>query len=393
MTYNLNRKVASPIKLSLIVRHFGLLGGLEKQSLRIALAFAKKGLEVHILTANAIQKTSINPLIRIHPLPTKKWLNFRKIKAFDTLCSHWHRHKDIDVVFGMDRVSFQTHLRAGNGVHAAFLKQKKLFSSQKKPFVPLITPLDKTLLNIEKKSFESKTIKRIFTNSYKVKKEILRHYKTVPEKIEVIHNGVEWKEMEADFKHALEKKKRLCSYLHLSPNVYHFLFIGHGFKRKGLLFLLKALSKLSFRDFHLSVVGKDKHLKRFIEIADSLNLKNRVTFFGMRSDTTSFYQYADCLVIPSFYDPFANVTVEALAMGLYVVTTPFNGGHEIITKKSGTLIKDLKDPKIFGEALMEAISHPKISYRSQNIRNSVKHLDFSHQLEKLTQSTLESIKK
>ena len=46
-----------------------------------------------------------------------------------------------------------------------------------------------------------------------------------------------------------------------------------------------------------------------------------------------FYQMADALVIPSFYDPFANVTVEALAMGLFVLSSKHNGGPEILTKK------------------------------------------------------------
>ncbi len=391
MLHNLDRCLFPPIKLSLVTRHFGVLGGIEKHSLRLALAFANQGAEVHILTADSMKENTLHPLLHFHTLPIKKRINFRKIKEFDSLCQNWHQQQKMGVIFGMDRIRSQTHLRAGNGVHAAFLKQKKMFASFKKPFFPLITPLDKILLNIEKESFESNTLKRIFTNSHRVKKEILTYYKTASEKIEVIHNGVEWKEMETDFKQAIEKKSLLCSHLNLNPDVYHFLFIGNGFKRKGLLFLLKALSLLPFKDFHLSVVGKDKHLKRFVMMTHFLNLKNQVTFFGKRSDVRIFYQYADCLVIPSLYDPFANVTVEALAMGLYVITSPFNGGHEVITKESGLLIENLKDPKIFGATLMEAISHPKTKRSSQNIRNSIKHLDFSYQLKKLIQSTFESL--
>ena len=42
---------------------------------------------------------------------------------------------------------------------------------------------------------------------------------------------------------------------------------------------------------------------------------------GYPDNVLKFYKIADCLVIPSFYDPFANVTVEALAMGVFVITS------------------------------------------------------------------------
>ena len=65
-------------------------------------------------------------------------------------------------------------------------------------------------------------------------------------------------------------------------------------------------------------------------LAAKLNIQRRVTFFGPQKEIRPFYQFADALVIPSFYDPFANVTVEALAMGLFVVSSKSNGGHEIL---------------------------------------------------------------
>jgi len=291
----------------------------------------------------------------------------------------------------MDRTRHQTHIRAGNGVHAAFLKRREQMEGNYNSFKKALNPLNQTILKIEKDAFESPELKILFTNSHMVKKEVLTYYQTPPEKIQVVHNGVEWNEMSKDFNHWTEEKQSICDELSLDASRYHFLFIGNGYKRKGLTPLLKALSVLPFKDFHLSVLGKDRDITKFIKLVENLGLKEQVSFFGPRPDIRRFYQFADSLVIPSFYDPFANVTVEALAMGLFVVSSTSNGGHEILKGENGTIIEDLLSPDAFSKALTTAITRPKTWIRSQSIRNSVKHLDFSDQLTTLIDSTLDSI--
>lgn len=379
------------LKVSLVSRHFGTLGGLEKYGWRIAQALTKRGAHVNIVTSDLIKKSEFHPLIHFHSLPVKKWLNYRKVEEFDRACQKWHRDQHFDVILGMDRTRYQTHIRAGNGVHAAFLKQRQKMEKSTTPFKIAANPLNRTILNIEKEAFESPELKVLFTNSHMVKKEILTYYQTPPEKIRVIHNGVEWKEMEKDFNSWIEKKQSICGELGLDPSRYHFLFIGNGYKRKGLAPLLQALTLLPFKDFHLSVLGKDKQALEFIKLTEKLGLQDHVSFFGPRSDIRRFYQYADSLVIPSFYDPFANVTVEALAMGLFVVTSKSNGGHEILKADNGVVIEDLLDPSSVAQGLTQAIMHPKTWIRSQNIRLSIKHLDFSNQLTSFIDHTLDSL--
>jgi UDP-glucose:(heptosyl)LPS alpha-1,3-glucosyltransferase len=373
------------IKVNLITRHFKSIGGLEKYAYRIAEGFTRKGAHVNIITSDFITKSEFHPLIHFHTLPLKKWLNFRKMDEFDRLCKKFHGTHPANIIFGMDRTRYQTHIRAGNGVHATYMKTRKNYSS----FKAALNPLNNTILQIEKEAFESPDLKVLFTNSNMVKQEVLEHYNVNPDTIEVVHNGVEWKEMQKNFDCWLEKKQTCCYKLGLDPSLFHFLFIGNGYERKGLSILLQALSILPIKDFHLSVLGKDKNIQEFIKEAIALGLSDHVSFFGSRPDTRQFYQIADSLVIPSFYDPFANVTVEALAMGLFVVSSKSNGGHEILKEEMGTIIPDLNDRESFAMALSEAFMHPKTWIRSQNIRDGVKHLDFSNQLSTLIDISLE----
>jgi len=347
----------------LLKTKWGVAGGLEKYANRIADAFIKTGAKLTVLSTSAPK--TIEPLpYTLKTLNTISWPGFIKLEQFNRSIEAYLNKNPADLVFGMDRSRRQTHMRAGNGVHAAYLKTRS-------PFCKL-NPLHRTILSIEKDSFESPYLQKVFTNSYMVRNEILQFYKTDPQKIVVVHNGVEWKEMELDFGDNQRPS---------SP--YHFLFIGNGFSRKGLSPLLLALSKLQNRDFTLTVIGKDKNSIAFQKLARKLGLEEKVRFIGPTEKVREYYKKADCLVIPSFYDPFANVTVEALAMGLFVVSSKTNGGHEVITKDNGLIIEDLYNLDSIVHSLNIAMNHLKTTQSALAIRNSVKHLDFSHQLNKI----------
>jgi len=303
----------------------------------------------------------------------------------------WLGSNGYDVVFGMDRHSFQTHYRAGNGVHAAYLDRRRATASSLKRLSFAVNPLHRKILSLEKSTYEGKSLRRLFTNSAMVRDEILSYYTVNPKKISVIHNGVEWSEMGNAFDLWPSERCKLLKRFGVTDESYHFLFVGGGFKRKGLDLLLRALSLLPRRDFVLSVVGADKNLKEFSSLAEDLGIGSNVHFFGARDDVIDFYKVADALVIPSNYDPFANVTVEALAMGVFVVTSKSNGGHEVITSDTGAILEDLYDAEGFAATLAMAMERPKTPSQASAIRNSVKHLDFSHQLDTIVTETLETM--
>lgn len=371
----------------ILKKSFSGKGGLEKYTWRIAQAFANRDCPVTILTSDVSKHP--HPLIHFKRLPLSSSIGYRQVAEFDQKCSEWMSNKQFDIVLGMDRNREQTHLRAGNGVHAAFLKQRDLSESFLKKLSRPINPLHRLILDIEKTAFESPRLKTLFTNSEMVRTEVLEYYDVPEERIEVVHNGVEWKEFQTPFDQWIKAKTDVAKALRLDPTSYQFLFAGNGYKRKGLEPLLKGLSLLPFKDWHLSVVGKEKNIGQFTGLAGKLGIADKVTFYGPKPDLTPFFQLADSLVIPSFYDPFANVTLEALAMGLFVISSKSNGGHEILKSDIGTLIGSLEAPESLMEALMRAIDHPKTWFRSQNIRNEVQYLDFPNQLKRIVNRCLD----
>ncbi|MBF8262378.1 MAG: WabG [Parachlamydiales bacterium] len=372
----------------LLKSQVGQHGGLEKYASRIAQGFLDQGMDVSILTTGLSRDPIHHRDVTVHSIKTCRWPAFWRMEQFDRFAQRFLHEHPADLVFGMDRNRFQTHYRAGNGVHAEFLRSRSLIESLPKQMSFYLNPLHLKILQLEKCAFENPALIRLFANSHMVRRQILEHYRTDPSKIEVIHNGVEWKEMENDFHVWANVRKNAALDRGLDPSVFHFLFIGNGYLRKGLKQLLRALALIKKEEFHLSVIGKDSHWEEYQALAQALGIRSRITFFGPQKEIRPFYQIADALVIPSFYDPFANVTVEALAMGLFVVSSLSNGGHEVLSSDNGTVIPNLLDLDSIAESLLIALRHPKTIESAQKIRQSVQRLDFSHQLQLLIHSCL-----
>jgi len=363
------------------------LGGLEKHALWLAKEFVARGCHVTILsTGNTDVEDSP---FRVINLCRHSSLGAIQLRRYDRLCRKWLKEHPADIVFGMDRNNAQTHYRAGNGVHAAYLQQRKKYDPLLKRLSFSINPLHRTILSLEQQCFEHPELEILFTNSRMVKEEILQHYETNAQKIQVIHNGVEWKEMQENFEQWPLVRSAWLTEFDLDPSCYQFLFVGQGYRRKGLHALLRGLAHLKNRDVQLSVVGQDKEIRTFEALTHQLDIAQQVKFFGSRNDVRRFYQAADALAIPSIYDPFANVTVEALAMGLFVVSSKTNGGREILSPSSGCIIEDLSSIESIAQSLLVALNYPKTPPSATLIRNQVQHLDFQQQQHKMVSAILQ----
>ena len=361
-------------------------GGLEKYTWELVRDICTLGAPVTLLTTGRFTAPFSHPLLRIVCFSISHSLSFMQLLHFDRACFHFLKNHPSPIVFGLDRTRRQTHIRAGNGVHAVYLKHRVKEEGKFKAWSFHLNPLHRVLLGIEKQAFEDPGLQTLFTNSNMVREEILAHYDVSPAKITVVHNGVEWHAMQPAFDNWQENKPHALKKYGLNPSCFQFLFIGHNYKRKGLEKLLIALSTLKDASFQLSVIGKEKDLAYFQQKAHALHLSKQVFFFGPSKDILSFYQLADALIIPSLYDPFANVTVEALAMGLFVISSRTNGGSEVLSKRSGIVIEDLDDPVSFAASLQKALCLPKTENQSLFIRSSVRQLDFSNQLRLITET-------
>src|SRR5262249_23639013 len=108
------------------------------------------------------------------------------------------------------------------------------------------------------------------------------------------------------------------------------LFAGMNYRLKGLEPLLYSLQRLgSFSHFRLLIAGSSE-THAFEKLAQRLGVTNRVRFIGYCEDMRNAYFAADFFLHPTFYDPCSHVIPEAMACGLPVVTSRYNGASELL---------------------------------------------------------------
>jgi len=112
------------------------------------------------------------------------------------------------------------------------------------------------------------------------------------------------------------------------------LFIGRLTDEKGIDVLFRAFRELSkkARNANLVLVGKGPQENNLRQMQTRLGLNN-IYFLGRvpQQDAPRLYAGCDLLVLPSFYEPFGNVVLEALASGLPVVGSKIGGMADVIT--------------------------------------------------------------
>jgi len=128
------------------------------------------------------------------------------------------------------------------------------------------------------------------------------------------------------------------------------LHVGSGFERKGVAALLEAVALAPTKPWAL-VVGRDKRLPRYVELARRLGIAERTRFVGAVSDVRPYYAAADSFVLASLYDPQPNAVLEAMACGLPVVTTTKCGAAELLAENESGFVRDALDVHGFAEAI------------------------------------------
>ena len=247
--------------------------------------------------------------------PYPKWLpSWVRVLLFDRwVC---RQKKRDELYFSLERISCPDIYRAGDGVHKVFIEVEEKSR---------LNPLHTVYLFLEKRCFSN--AKKIIANSKMIKQQIIDTYAISPKKIEVVYNGVTVEPVERQ-----SARQKLESEFGLeSKNEKILLYVGSGFKRKGVKEMLELLAMIQDKPFKAFIVGKEKKLSEYQALTVSLGLEKKVVFTGPRDDVATFYASADIFLFPTRYEPFSNVILEAMAYGNAVITTRQNGASEILS--------------------------------------------------------------
>jgi UDP-glucose:(heptosyl)LPS alpha-1,3-glucosyltransferase len=295
------------MKIGFVRRGFSPSGGAENYLQRLARGVRGAGHEVELFTtpewpAEEWTVGKLTPLRAGSPL------------AFANEVENAWRAAGCDSLMSLERLWRCDIYRAGDGVHRAWLTRRAKLLGTLRRAATLLNRKHSGILRLEKALFQKQGADRVIANSQMVKNEIIEFYDYPADRIDLVYTGVPLQNFFPATDRRLEQRRAL----NLRENDVALLFVGSGWDRKGLR---EAIAACGNRKLRLLVAGRGEERKFKAP---------HVQFLGVVRDMPALYAAADVFVLPTFYDPFSNACLEALASGLPVITTRDNGFSEII---------------------------------------------------------------
>lgn len=165
------------------------------------------------------------------------------------------------------------------------------------------------------------------------------------EKITVLRNGVDLMLFKPEDRQKARGDFRMKSTFAIAS-------VGHLIERKGHHLVIEALPQIP--DAELYIAGAGEEESRLRALADKQNVAQRVHFLGAipQARLRTLYTAADCLVLASSREGWANVLLEAMACGTPVVASSVWGTPEVVaTGEAGVLMRERS-----ASGIVEAIS-------------------------------------
>lgn len=321
------------MKLALVRQRYNPYGGAERFVERAVSALADLGVSVTVVARDWTATPSADmTLLRCNPFYFgRRWRD----RSFAQAVCHTLSRQSFDLVQSHERLSCCDVYRAGDGVHAQWLANRARLRSDWQAALLAYSPYHRALLQAEREMYASPRLRAVICNSRMVAEEVAHWYQVPQHKLRLIYNGIDLQSFHPGL---CQQHAQSIRAAHAIPaQAPLLLFVGAGFERKGVARLLQALALLQTSASvatdqapRLVVVGADKSLPAMQRLTQRLGLAARVLFTGGLPDVRPWYGAADCLVLPTLYDPFPNAALEALASGVPVITSRQCGAAELL---------------------------------------------------------------
>jgi len=323
------------MKIALAHKRLDLKGGTEKDFYRTAEGLRDLGHEVHLFCSEfGVEPPRGTVAHRVPVLPlgrTARLWSFALLAP--AIIGKWR----CEVLVSFGRMLRADIVRSGGGSHRGFLERIGAQGGLGRRLWQRLSPYHQSVLAIERRQFQPGGFRRIIAVSEEVKRDLVGQYAVPRERIAVLYNGVDQRRFHPSLRDRFRAQIRARWQIpQESPLV---LFVGSGFRRKGLDILLSVWSAPALSQAYLLVIGDDARVSAYKARARSV-AGERIVFAGRQEDVENFYGAADVVALPSLQEAFGNVVLESLAVGLPVLVSREAGAAELLT---GALAEGIVD--------------------------------------------------
>lgn len=185
-----------------------------------------------------------------------------------------------------------------------------------------LNPFHHIVLKMEEELLRHRRYRRLIALSPAVRDDLNRFYGVPEEDVDVLPNGFHPQEFHPGVRvrHRLEQRRRFG----IPSSAWVVLFVANEWERKGLVPLLEAVAQMKDSSVHLVAAGR-LPASFIMHCAARLGIQERVHMVGATSHVNECFGMADAFALPTIYEAWGMVIIEALACGLPVLTSQTAG--------------------------------------------------------------------
>lgn len=350
-------------------------GGAEAWTSQFAEGLARGGHEVHVLAARFSDRAP-RSRVTVHAVPAGS-SRLAMAKTFDDVLNSFHLDVVHDMGVGCRCDVFQPHGGSRAAANEHNLLRLSSWQAGMKRMFNAVSPRHREFKRLDQRQY-SRDGRVWIALSQMVANDFTRFHQVDQADIRLIYNGVDTDRFSSRTAHAdrveLRKQFNMADKLVL-------LLVAHNFELKGVPAAIRAVARLRRLNLpvHLLVVGGKKSPTKYQRMAAAAGAGDAVTFAGPVANSLPYYGAADIYLHPTWYDPCSLVVLEALACGLPVITTRFNGAGELLTEgKQGFVLQQPGDI----EAIVRHIIHLGDAARRKIMSDAARALALEHTLDR-----------
>jgi glycosyltransferase involved in cell wall biosynthesis len=231
----------------------------------------------------------------------------------------------------------------------------------------LLSPRKMAYLWLENKQMQVLPDRHFISVSEYLSRNILESYPQLNGHITTAHPGIEIQPISAE--KIVKLRKNFKDKHNIPVTAFVLLFVAHGFKRKGLPTIIKALEILNNKDIHIIIAGSGN--PKDIQI-NSPVVQNNTHFIGMVRNMSELYPVADTLIHPTLGDTYGMVVLEAMSHKLPVIVSSnqYCGFSEHLSTDEAIILDNPKISKDISRRIKTLCN--QIDFRKKIAENGLK---------------------
>jgi UDP-glucose:(heptosyl)LPS alpha-1,3-glucosyltransferase len=354
-------------------------GGCETYIAGLACRLAADGHEVH-LYASRWDAASLPGSLHFHRVAVPRCPRFLRPWFFAAACHRALDEAAQQVTIGFDKIWGLDVLYPQGGLYAATAEHNLL--KYRRPFVRNLVralktfdPAHRSFLLLESRQY--RTAPLVIAISEMVRRHFQDYFDLPPENLRLVRLAAD--PARFDEYDRPRRRQEWRERWGVAPEQTAALFAGMNYRLKGIEPLLHAVRRLPRQTPLRLLVAGNRHTAEVERLARQVGVEDRVRFVGYCRDMRNCYFAADYFVHPTFYDPCSHVVLEAMACGLPVITTRYNGASELLhPPREGYVIDDPHDHAHLAWALAQLLDPARRTACAQAARKTAAQWTFEH---------------